>query len=77
MAGPDSPPRTLSMNGFRSSMSIAMPMIVLMTANPSEPASMHRRAFSWISVWLGESFAMIGFFVCRRQASTTLADISG
>ena len=41
------------------------------------PASMQRRAFSRISVWLGESFVMSGFFVTLRQAATTRADMSG
>jgi hypothetical protein len=30
-----------------------------------------------MSVWFGESFVMIGFFVSRRQAATTRALISG
>ena len=56
---------------------MAMPITVLITASPSEPASMQRRAFSWMSVWFGESLVISGFLVTRRQASTTRAEISG
>ncbi len=54
-----------------------MPIIVLITAKASVPASMQRRAFSLMSVWLGDSFVMSGLVVARRQAATTWADISG
>ena len=67
----------LPMTGRRVSTSIAMPIIVLMTANASVPASMQARAFSRMSVWFGESFVISGFFVTARQAATTRADISG
>ena len=56
---------------------MAMPMMVLITDSASEPASMQRRAFSRMSVWLGDSLVMRGFFVTRRHAATTCADISG
>jgi hypothetical protein len=77
IAGPDRPPCTLPITGRRSSTSIAMPMMVLITASASEPASMQRRAFSRMSVWLGDSLVMSGFLVTRRQAATTWADMSG
>jgi hypothetical protein len=32
---------------------------------------------SRMSVWLGDSLVMMGFFVALRQASTTFADMSG
>jgi len=54
-----------------------MPITVLMTARASLPASMQRRAFSRMSVWLGDSLVMSGFFVTARHAATTRADISG
>ena len=38
---------------------------------------MQRRAFSRMSVWLGESLVISGLRVTRRQAATTRADISG
>ena len=65
IAGPDTPPWTLPITGRRVATSIAMPEIVLITASPSLPASMHSRAFSRMSVWLGESLVMSGFFVSR------------
>ena len=77
IAGPDRPPWTLPITGRRAVTSMAMPMMVLITASASLPASMQRRAFSRMSVWLGESLVMRGFFVTLRQASTTRADISG
>ena len=67
----------LPITGRRVFTSIAMPMIVLITASPSLPASMQRRAFSRMSVWFGDSLVISGFFVTRRQASTTRADMSG
>ena len=48
-----------------------------MTASASLPASMQSRAFSRMSVWLGESFVIRGLVVTLRQAATTRADISG
>ena len=77
MAGPDKPPCTLPITGRRVFTSIVMPITVLMTASPSLPASMQRRAFSLMSVWFGESLVMIGLLVTLRQASTTRADMSG
>ena len=77
MAGPESPPCTLPITGRRVRTSIAMPITVLITARASDPASMQRRAFSAMSVWLGESLVMSGLLVTLRQASTTRADISG
>jgi hypothetical protein len=77
IAGPDSPPCTLPMTGRRVFTSIAMPITVLITASPSLPASMQRRAFSRMSVWFGESLVTSGFLVTRRHASTTRADMSG
>ena len=38
---------------------------------------MHRRAFSRMSVWFGDSLVISGFFVAFRQAATTRADTSG
>ena len=73
MAGPERPPWTLPMMGRRDSVSMAMPMMVLMTASPSVPASMQARALAAMSVWLGESLVMSGFSVTDRQASTTRA----
>ena len=52
-------------------------MTVFITAKPSLPASIHRSAFEAISVWLGESFVIIGLLVFLRHISTTLKDISG
>ena len=75
MAGPDRPPWRLPMTAVRVRASMAMPMSVLMTENASVPASMQRRAFSWMLVWLGESLVMSGFLVTARQAATTRADI--
>src|SRR5690349_13044265 len=69
MAGPDNPPCTLPITGRRDFTSIAMPMMVLITARPSEPASMQRRAFSLMSVWFGDNLVINGFFVTLRQAS--------
>ena len=63
--------------GLRVSASIAMPVTVLITENPSVPASMHSRALSRMSVWLGDSFVKMGLVVCARQAATTRKDISG
>ncbi len=77
MAGPDSPPWLLPITGARFSISIAMPIRVLITANPSVPASIQRRAFSVISVWLGDSLVISGLRVTARQAATTRADMSG
>ncbi len=77
MAGPDRPPWMLPITGRRVRTSIAMPMMVLMTARASVPASMHRRAFSRMSVWFGDSLVMRGLRVTRRHAATTRADISG
>ena len=54
-----------------------MPEMVLMTASPSLPASMHSRAFSRMSVWFGESLVISGLRVALRQAATTRALISG
>jgi len=51
--------------------------MVLMTASPSVPASIQRRAFSAISVWLGDSLVMMGLAVAARHAATTRADMSG
>ncbi len=65
------------MTGRRVSVSIAMPISVLIAASASVPASMHARAFAAMSVWLGESFVISGLRVTRRQASTTCADMSG
>ena len=48
------------MTGRRLATSIAMPMTVLITASASVPASMQRRAFSRMSVWLGDSLVMSG-----------------
>jgi len=42
---------------------MAMPEIVLITASASLPASMQRRAFSRMSVWLGESLLISGLRV--------------
>ena len=50
MAGPERPPCTLPITGRRVRTSTAMPMMVLITASASEPASMQRRAFSRMSV---------------------------
>ena len=77
IAGPDSPPCTLPITGRRVFTSMAMPIIVLITASASLPASMQRRAFSRMSVWFGDSLVISGFFVTLRQAATTRADISG
>ena len=77
IAGPDSPPWMLPITGRRVRTSIAMPMIVLITASASVPASMQRRAFSRMSVWLGDSLVMSGLRVTARQAATTCADMSG
>ena len=77
IAGPESPARTAPMTGRPVSTSIAIPTKVLTTARPSVPASMHRRAFSATSVWLGESLVKRGFRVARRQTSTTRADMIG
>src|SRR5262245_66051460 len=77
MAGPERPPCTLPITGRRDFTSMAMPMMVLMTARPFEPASMQRRAFSRMSVWFGESLVMSGFFVTRRQAATTWGGMWG
>jgi hypothetical protein len=76
IAGPDRPPWLLPITGRRS-MSMAMPIRVLITAKPSVPASMQRRAFSAMSVWLGDSLVISGLPVTARQASTTRADMSG
>jgi hypothetical protein len=38
---------------------------------------MQRRAFSAMSVWLGESLVISGLSVTRRQTATTRADMSG
>ena len=46
IAGPDSPPLMFPSMGSRSSISMAIPDIVLMTASASAPASIQRRAFS-------------------------------
>jgi hypothetical protein len=75
--GPDSPPWLLPITASRDSASMAMPMRVLITANASVPASMQRRAFSAMSVWLGESLVISGLSVTLRQAATTRADMSG
>ena len=77
IAGPDKPPWMLPITGRRVFTSIAMPMIVLITARPSLPASMQRRAFSLMSVWFGDSLVMSGLLVTARHAATTRADISG
>ena len=63
--------------GSRFSISIAIPVIVFITAKPSVPDSMQHFAFSAMSVWLGDNFVIKGFFVALRQASTTFADIIG
>ena len=44
----------------RCAASMAMPIIVLMTASASLPASMQRRAFSRMSVWFGDSLVISG-----------------
>ena len=77
MAGPDKPPEVLPRTGRRLCASMAMPMTVLITARASLPASTHRRAFSAMSVWFGDSLAISGLSVARRQASTTRADMAG
>ena len=65
------------MMAVRVRTSTAMPISVLMTANALVPASMQRRALSWMLVWLGESLVISGFCVTLRHAATTRADISG
>src|SRR5258706_3344574 len=63
--------------GRRVDTSIAMPVTVLITAKASLPASMQRRVFSLMSVWLGDILVISGLLVTARQAATTRADISG
>ena len=72
-AGPLSPPVAIDSTGRRFSMSIAMPINVLMSDTLSAPSASHARAISAMSVTLGESFTISVFLYRSRTALTTLA----
>ena len=75
MAGPERPPDVLPKTGRLLSMSMAIPVMVLITDKASLPASMHFLALSFISAWLGESFVMIGLDVTDLVRSRGLGDV--
>ena len=77
MAGPDSPPVMLASRGRRVSMSIAMPVIVLISESASAPPASALRAITLMSVTFGESFTMSGLRVRSRTARTTRSAATG
>ena len=76
-AGPDRPPITLDRMGFLVSISMRMPSSVLMSESASAPAATAARAISVMSVTLGESLTMSGFFAFFFAAETTSVTMSG
>ena len=77
IAGPESPPVMLASFGRRVSMSMAMPVMVLIREIESAPSASTLRAISVMSVTLGESLTIKGFSVLSLTALTTSDAESG
>src|SRR5918999_5914276 len=74
IAGPDRPPRVPASIGRRESTSIAIPSTVLISDNPSAPASITAAATSTIDVTLGESLGNTGVRASAPFTPLTTAD---
>ena len=79
IAGPDKPPVLPPKCGFIESILITIPRTVLISANPSAPASTTPLAMAGRSVTSGESLAMIGSSppIVLRTPSITRRELSG